>query len=183
MSHCKHRWCDTCHCRDCKRCFCINVRKRVTFITPSFLEIIGRMSLSAQCWKELSFPTGLSDLTDQCFSTDKNLTSVHLNFHVCFESCGLCEFHLPDSVKSSGGGAFLNCSLKNLDICSESSNFCVCDRFLDEKSTWRVCHVSDPCIPASVRELCDHCFYNCSYLRYVTFSEGSLLSHFCSTNV
>ena len=67
------------------------------------------------------------------------------------------------------GGAFSNCDLKNVDICGESSNFCVLGCLLVEKSTFRacslVCCVRDLCAPASVSELCDRCFYRCSDLR------------------
>ena len=97
----------------------------------------------------------------------------------CFSDSGLCEIHLPESLKYVGGGAFSRCTLTNDDICAATSNFCVCDCLLIDKSTWQVCSlissVSDICIPDFVHELCDRCFKDCSHLCRVTFSTPSLV--------
>ena len=79
----------------------------------------------------MSIPDGVRELCDECFKGCKHrrcvtfgpLSSLERISAQWFASCGLAEFEMPMSVRSTGGGAFGECALACGIVCSDGCRF------------------------------------------------------------
>ena len=134
---------------------------------------------------DVCIPDFVCELADRCFQGCANLCSIKFDRRSscsrfgweCFSGSSVGEIHLPGSLTCISGTAFSNCNLSNDSICGASSNFCVCDCLLIDKSKWQLCSLVSAAryisVPDFVHELCDGCFKNRSGLRHVAFTSPS----------
>ena len=178
----------------CDKCFCACKKlTRINFCASSMAKTFGRTLLSVgpelSCLvHEIIIPDSVLELCDECFFGCNGLKRVtfgkssaleYIGFQ-CFVLSTLESFRMPSSVKLFGGGAFNSCPLRGL-TCSKDCLFCERNCLLLDRAN-EICYsgigfLNSVCVPDSVRELCDGCFYGCCHLEYVTFSVSSSLEH------
>ena len=178
----------------CDKCFCACKKlTRINFCASSMAKSFGRTLLSVgpelSCLvHEIIIPDSVLELCDECFFGCNGLKRVtfgkssaleYIGFQ-CFVLSTLESFRMPSSVKLFGGGAFNSCPLRGL-TCSNDCLFCERNCLLLDRAN-EICYsgigfLNSVCVPDSVRELCDGCFYGCCHLEYVTFSVSSSLEH------
>ena len=161
----------------------------VTFAEPSSLKRIGFKAFGG-CKElaEIRIPDSVEELTHACFCDAEQLSNVTFGERSSLKligprvfsgevglGCPLIELTIPDKVTELGDGAFFGCA--RLEIVRFGKCSALKKIGPEAFSGWpgNACSLKEICIPDSVEELCDKCFFNCKELSVVTFGESSSL--------
>ena len=158
---------------------------RVTFGKSSSLQRIGIEAFRQSRLTEIHIPDSVEEICEKCFCECASLSRVTFGASSslatlgdeCFSGAGLTHMSLPVTVTSVGGGSFNECPLRDF-VVDDTGAFSVAGCLLLSRDG-RVCYscigiVREVCIPESVEEIYDKCFYKCISLYHVTFIGSSL---------
>ena len=161
--------------------------RSVIFGVSSQLEKVGDEGFCKSGIECIRIPDSVRELGKKCFYKCESLRHVFYSKssklecigELCFASSGLEEFMIRSSVRAIGGGCFCQSCRVGGVVCSPGCDFSANSGILFNKSFGCclsiISGMKTVIVPDNVRELCDKCFYECKFLKYVKFGPDSLL--------
>ena len=151
--------------------------KTGSYIVPEGVETINvRAFVNCTNLTSVILPNGLKEISDQAFQNCSNLTTIEIpTTATTIGSMAFAGTKWLDNQKAIGeivivNGVWIDASAATGDFAIPEGTTSIPDALFRNNNK-----ITSVCIPASVKEIGQYAFYNCSQLASVTFAEGSQL--------